>query len=106
MTFEKELAHLLNKYSQENGADTPDFILAHYLADCLRAWDRSMAAREKWYGRSPTIHFQDTELFKEWLKRKGYDWSKMNLSEQDRVRAENIREMCDLVINQPTRSEE
>jgi hypothetical protein len=49
--FEKELEHLLNKYSQENGSDTPDFILAKYLTDCLMAWNNSVCWREKWYGR-------------------------------------------------------
>jgi hypothetical protein len=53
--FQKELAALLNKHSQENGSDTPDFILAQYLNDCLAAWNRNVSGREKWYGRSPRI---------------------------------------------------
>lgn len=48
--FETELEHLINRYSLENGSNTPDFILAEYLRDCLRVWDKSIAAREKWYG--------------------------------------------------------
>jgi hypothetical protein len=47
----KELAAVLNRYSVENGSDTPDFILAAYLSDCLEAWNRSVTAREAWYGR-------------------------------------------------------
>ena len=43
--FITELRELLNRRSMENGSDTPDFILAQYLTDCLRAWNRS------------TIHF-------------------------------------------------
>lgn len=53
--FEKELADLLNKYSQENGSDTPDFILAKYLNDCLTTWNHTVAAREKWCGREPEL---------------------------------------------------
>ncbi len=49
--FEEELRSVLNKYSQENGSDTPDFILAAYLNRCLTVWNVTMSEREKWYGR-------------------------------------------------------
>jgi hypothetical protein len=49
--FQVDLAALLNRYSQENGSDTPDFILAKYLNDCLTTWNHSVSARESWYGR-------------------------------------------------------
>ena len=49
--FADELESLINRYSQENGSDTPDFILASYLNDCLKAFDSAVAARECWYGR-------------------------------------------------------
>lgn len=48
--FRKELEALLNCHSRENGSDTPDFILAEYLADCLAAWDRAVTRRTQWYG--------------------------------------------------------
>lgn len=51
--FRKELCDLINRESMENGSDTPDFILAEYLSDCLDVFDRTMEAREKWYGREP-----------------------------------------------------
>jgi hypothetical protein len=35
----------------ENVCDTPDFILAHYLDDCLRAYQTATLQREDWYGR-------------------------------------------------------
>ena len=49
--FEKELTILLNKCSQENGSDTPDFILAKYLCQCLQNFNEAVNHREKWYGR-------------------------------------------------------
>jgi hypothetical protein len=49
--FRKDLEQAINRNSMENGSDTPDFLLAEYLADCLAAFDKAMAAREKWYGR-------------------------------------------------------
>lgn len=51
MGFQAELQQLINRYSQENGSGTPDFILAGYLSDCLKAWNQAINEREKWYGR-------------------------------------------------------
>lgn len=53
MTFRKELETVINRYSQENGSNTPDFILADYLTNCLLAFDSAVNARERWYGRKP-----------------------------------------------------
>lgn len=47
--FREELEHLINKNSMENGSDTPDFILAEYLNDCLKAFDKAVARRTEWY---------------------------------------------------------
>jgi len=50
-TFRVEIEHLINRHSQENGSDTPDFILAEYLTDCLDAYDKAVQRREAWYDR-------------------------------------------------------
>ncbi len=49
--FQTELKGLINKYNLENESNTPDFILAEYLADCLQTFDIAVRSREKWYGR-------------------------------------------------------
>ncbi len=49
--LQKEIEQAINKNSLENESDTPDFILAEYLTDCLRAFDKAVNRREKWYGR-------------------------------------------------------
>lgn len=49
--FQEELEHLINCYSLENGSNTPDFILAEYLVDCLKAFNKCSRAREKWFGK-------------------------------------------------------
>ena len=49
-TFEKELQTLINRHSAENSCNTPDFILAKYMSDCLQAFIRGVRAREQWYG--------------------------------------------------------
>lgn len=53
--FETELTSLINRYSKENGSDTPDFILADYLEVCLENFNRTIRSRETWYGRHPKI---------------------------------------------------
>ena len=55
--FRKELENLINRNSKENGSNTPDFILAEYLTDCLASFDKAVTARSKWYapeGQAPT----------------------------------------------------
>lgn len=51
--FRKDIENTINRYSKENGSNTPDFIVAQYLVDCLGAYDKAVTAREKWYGREP-----------------------------------------------------
>ena len=55
--FKKELESLINKYSIENGSNTPDFILADYLWQCIETFNNAMHSRELWYGRD--INHQD-----------------------------------------------
>ena len=50
-TFRRELEELINKHSMENGSNTPDFILAEYLMDCLRNFDKTIKHRDQWYGK-------------------------------------------------------
>lgn len=52
-TLERELSDLLNRHSAENASNTPDFILAGYLNDCLAAFNRGVNARTKWYAPGP-----------------------------------------------------
>jgi hypothetical protein len=40
----------INKASAENGSNTPDFILAQYLAGCLKAFDKAVLSRDNWHG--------------------------------------------------------
>jgi len=51
MSFTQELEQLINRHSRENESNTPDFILAAYVAHCLDAFNCAVQAREKWYGR-------------------------------------------------------
>lgn len=44
-----EIRVALNRASAENGSDTPDYILADYLLDCLKAFDAAVLARKAWF---------------------------------------------------------
>ncbi len=47
--FRKELEELLNKYCRENESNTPDFVLADYLVNCLNAFDKATESRRQYY---------------------------------------------------------
>ena len=51
MSLREEINDAINRNSAENGSNTPDFILAEYLVDCLTAFDKAVNAREMWFGR-------------------------------------------------------
>lgn len=45
-----KLARVLNAESVEGRSNTPDFILADFLAGCLDAFERSVVNRAEWHG--------------------------------------------------------
>jgi len=49
--FEQKLQSLINECSEENASNTPDFILAMYLNNCLLAFNEATQQRETWYDR-------------------------------------------------------
>ncbi len=51
MNLRAELTMLLNRHSRENSSNTPDFILAEYMENCLLAFESAVSQRERWYGR-------------------------------------------------------
>lgn len=55
--LQQELRNLLNRHCQENAADTSDFILAEYLLDCLKAYNKAVNRRDKWWGVKMSLNF-------------------------------------------------
>ncbi len=47
--FRHDLEKLINKYSMENGSDTPDYILAQHLCECLATFNMTTTNRNNWY---------------------------------------------------------
>ena len=52
-TFRGELCALLNRHNRENASNTPDYVLADYLIDCLFAFEDGIRRRAAWYRRQP-----------------------------------------------------
>lgn len=50
--LKSELTDLLNRYSRENGSNTPDFLLAEFMLQSLDTFDLIVSKREAWYGRT------------------------------------------------------
>lgn len=60
ISFREELEGLINKHSYERYSDTPDFILANYIMNCLDTFTVITKQREKWYGRG--LKARDNEV--------------------------------------------
>jgi hypothetical protein len=45
----KEFSEIINKHSLENDSNTPDFIIARYLVDCLISFHLVQCERIYWY---------------------------------------------------------
>lgn len=48
-TFQEELEALINKHCLERHSDTPDFILAEFMANCLHEFNKAVSNRTRWY---------------------------------------------------------
>ncbi|QXV74222.1 hypothetical protein [Rhizobium phage RHEph12] len=51
--FRDQIELLINMHSMENGSNTPDFILAHFLTEQLRLFDSVVTARASHRGEAP-----------------------------------------------------
>ncbi len=50
-SLQRDIRDVINRYSAENGSDTPDFVLAKYLVGCLEVFNAATVRREQWYGK-------------------------------------------------------
>lgn len=54
-----KIEEVINIFSLENGSDTSDFILAEYLVDCLKTFDKTMQSRDKYFDGLETTPYWD-----------------------------------------------
>lgn len=64
MNFKEDLRTLLHLYSIEAESNTPDYILAQYITDCLDAFERAVKSRDEWYKFLPIDNFPENTTFK------------------------------------------
>ncbi len=62
-----KLASILNQAHRENVSDTPDFILAEYMLNCLAAAETFLAQRDRYYGVHVNIHAEVVDGTKDGL---------------------------------------
>ena len=55
----QDVCDAINRVSAENGSNTPDFILAEYLVQCLATFDHVVTMRDDWYG----VHLEPANKF-------------------------------------------
>jgi hypothetical protein len=60
----KELAEVINRNSLENLSNTPDWVLADYLFECLCSFSSATRQRDNWYGGKQSI--LDSEKSEKW----------------------------------------
>ena len=52
--FKKKLTNLINCESLENDSNTPDFIIAEYLVDCLKVFNKTTKTKKAYYSQEPS----------------------------------------------------
>lgn len=55
LSLRKEIEVAINRNCAEGPSNTPDFILAEFLTDCLAAFDKTQKRRAEWYGHMDSI---------------------------------------------------
>lgn len=78
--FIKELETVINKYSMENESNTPDFILAPFLRECLRVFAGVTVKRDEWFGYNTDIITREHPISADDLK---YILSKVSIENID-----------------------
>jgi len=58
-TFREELTGILNRKCRENISNTPDFILADFLIDCINTFDNAVKRRDRWY----SVHLEPGSVY-------------------------------------------
>lgn len=75
--LEDEIRILINKYSRENISNTPDYILAEYLDNCLVAFEKAVNARTRHNNRNETVEVETVEI--EAIEQKRIEYTKRDM---------------------------
>ena len=88
--LEKGISNLLNSESRENDSNTPDFILAELMMNCLDAFELASNKREVWYGVTLDILNNWEELIATAIGEASMCWSETPKGVFDSTRALQI----------------
>jgi len=89
--LEKELEGLINSECRENDSNTPDFLLAEYMMNCLDAFELASNKREVWFGVHLDIMNNWKELILTAMGEASMCWSNIDgAGVFDSTRAEQI----------------
>ena len=89
--LEKKLSGIINEESRENESNTPDWILAELMMNCLDAFELASNRREVWYGVTLDILNDWEELIMRAIGEASMCWSNINLAGNfDSIRAAQI----------------
>ncbi len=58
--FRTALEGLINDYSREHLSNTPNYLLANFLENCLKAFEEAVRYRDRWYRTSAEEDFAET----------------------------------------------
>lgn len=76
--LEKKLADLINSECRENDSNTPDFLLAEFMMNCLDAFELINNKREVWYGVTLDILNNWEELIQTAIGEASTCWSNLD----------------------------
>ena len=98
--FQKALETLINRHSMENASNTPDFLLAEFLVNCLRAFNLASEQKEKWFAKEAVEDKTVTELARQ---RAAQAWCQPKTKGLDMIPelAEAFAEILDDIWGQP-----
>jgi len=88
--LEKGISQLINSESRENDSNTPDFILAEFMMNCLDAFELANNKREVWYGVTLDILNDWEELIMTAIGEASMCWSETPKGVFDSTRASQI----------------
>lgn len=63
--FKVEIENLINIHSIDSELNTPDYILADYLVNCLEIYRKTNEQREKWHGRGRQVSVDATDTWED-----------------------------------------
>lgn len=97
LALRQDLSKVINMHNRENGSDTPDFILAAHLSDCLEVFDKTVGRRKAWYSSGSVEGIPASEvlyLFVAWLTTKE-EVLTIGASENCGVWADRVKQFCE-----------